>query len=244
MKNNEIQYLEWDSHFFNKKVGKLILSKENQNQFCENDFYRYDLIYIYNYQNDKEVNNFILEKFSNARLQDINVQLKRSSLNINENNSGIITDIKFIKEESIDLVISLSKGAFRYTRFFNDPLIPNELADIIYEQWLINSFKSEDSKMLGYYQNNILKGYILYKYENEKSIRIELIAVSKTSQNQGIASKLIDAMFYKVNEDLHHFEFLVGTQLNNIGALNLYISCGFKILDISSVYHWWKEDLF
>ena len=39
-----IQYLEWDSNFFEKRVGSLLL--EDANQFSYNELNQFDLVYI------------------------------------------------------------------------------------------------------------------------------------------------------------------------------------------------------
>ena len=66
-----------------------------------------------------------------------------------------------------------------------------------------------------------------------------MITVKENARGKGVGSKLINTMFsyyYKKN-----VEFLVGTQINNMPSVNLYQSLGFKFVDYSLVWHYFKN---
>lgn len=233
-----VDRLEWDSNFFSLNVGKVDFSNEGYNLLDCGDIERFDLLYLYNPGNLSDVNNFISIKFPKALLCDVNIQFKM------ENNFKHITktksdNIQVIKRD--ESLFEITEDMYIFSRFYSDPRIDNKKANKLYISWLENSFDMENKEIIGYYKANKLVGFLLYRIENNELV-IELIRVENEYRNMGIAHQLIEYVIYEnfINKSLSNI--IVGTQINNIPAMNLYSSCGFKVSTITSIYHWWKEE--
>lgn len=109
-----------------------------------------------------------------------------------------------------------------------------EISDINYLNSLsdykitINSF----NKVIGYYLENKLVGYLDYSVIYEK-IEINYIFVINEYRRKYIAYNLIKYVI-----DNYKFENItLEVNVNNIGAINLYKKLGFKIINIRKNYY-------
>lgn len=109
-----------------------------------------------------------------------------------------------------------------------------EISDINYLNSLsdykitINSF----NKVIGYYLENKLVGYLDYSVIYEK-IEINYIFVINEYRRKYIAYNLIKYVI-----DNYEFENItLEVNVNNIGAINLYKKLGFKIINIRKNYY-------
>ena len=80
--------------------------------------------------------------------------------------------------------------------------------------------------------------YILFNIDNNVGT-IELVKVAKEYQGQHIATSMIESI-ENFLDDKNITKLRVGTQVNNIPAINLYHSIGFKEISRTSVFHLWK----
>lgn len=231
-----IENLDWDSDFFNYKIGKLIL-EENQ-LFDIGEFLKkaekHQLIYVFSKQ---IINNDLLE------LVDNKVVFKK---NIIEYSEEIVTDAFEIK--SFDYTIhdyneleklAIESGAF--SRFKIDANFKNGEFEKLYSRWIELSAKKElafDVLVATNKENSIL-GFVTLNKKNENLVDIGLVAVSEMARGKGIAKKLLNYSFNKSIE-LGYNEIQVVTQFNNLPAMNLYESVGFKITEKTFIYHYWN----
>lgn len=104
-----------------------------------------------------------------------------------------------------------------------------------YYKWAKKSINGKlDDRCIGYYSNNILKGFITYRIINYKLI-IGLVGVYPEYQGKKISQYLLDyvtniAVINNCNE------INVSTQGKNTKAINAYIRNGFLI---DNIKHWY-----
>lgn len=231
-----------DTRYFGISSAKVILKKpltpiEKQNELFE--FLKYfDFIVITNMGNDP-FNNHLLGKRTNAFQTDINIRFRKkvTENRITDDPSITIAD-QFPKN---DQIVRIAESAFTYSRFLNDPNLPREKALLIYGDIVSNAFGKPDKYFLVSYETGIVTGFILFS--NDKislTSTIELIAVNNDFTRQGIGRALINAMEQHISE-LGQTSIIVGTQLNNISAVNFYFSLGFKYQECNSIYHYWPK---
>lgn len=234
-----ISRLDWDSKFFNIESAKITLLEE----ISENDFeYISNKIKDSNFKfvtiqniNNNEKNNYMIRKFNNIFLADVNVQfIKKTENCLIKNNPIKDIEIKnFMKYN--ENIINISKESFIYSRFFNDYNLRK--GNLIYTEWTKNAFDRKDKYFCYYEKENQILGYLLFSINNQE-LTIELIAVDKNSKGLGIGSSLINKVEqYAITNKIKYIK--VGTQINNISAQNFYISCGFKHITNNSIYHLW-----
>lgn len=237
MKNKFIKYLDWDTKYFNKKCGKIILDKSmNEKDFedIKRECLGYDFITISNENNDI-INNEIICKKTKSVLVDINIQYEKKVLEEFATDENIHISSKIHKNCEI---LKMAKETFNFSRFFNDKNLEKDKASKIYYEWVKNSFEKSNKFFLILKENNKIIGFILFS-KIDSNIVIELIAVDKNTQNKGIGKRMmkqLESYSYKSNIDF----IRVGTQLNNIQANNFYQNNGFIYKKCTSIYHWWN----
>lgn len=237
--NFEGYNLDWDTEYFGVKAARVILrsniSEENFKEivkYCK----QYDFVTILNTGNLTK-NNYWISMMSNAFLTDMNVQFTKK---IDEKPDFVDDLTKVYKDYSRDeKVIKIAKMAFQYSRFFNDPFLKKEKAQNIYCHWTECAFNHPDKYFVITKRNNEVAGYILFSLDKDgKASTIELIAVDEKYRGQKVGKSLILGLeLFVYNSNIS--EIKVGTQINNVSAINFYIANGFKYTCCNSVYHYW-----
>jgi len=230
--------LEWDTRYFGIKSARVNLNgviDENQQEeilkFCQD----FEFVTIVNYNNLKE-NNYWIGKKTNAFLTDVNVQFEKE-LKVNKKkleNKGFQVKNNLPRNQQI---IDIARKSFNYSRFFNDPNLSFDKAKNIYVHWTDSAFKKEDKFFVISRIDNKVAGYILFSTHKMTST-IELIAVEKKYQGKNIGRLLIRELEeYLIDKGILNIK--VGTQLNNISAVNFYETMGFKVVSCRNIYHLW-----
>ncbi len=222
-----IKELSWDSNFFGKKIGEVILSdmafsnvKDLLNK-AKADGFHYLLCRF-----EKQDTSLIKLLTSNGfYLTDIGVTWK---IDVKKFIARPGTKIKnhIIKAEPSHIyeLKQISSLLFKDSRFYSDPFFNRHDAERLFEVWIENSIVGDAADIVFYYPK---KGYITCKKQN-KIGKIILIGVLEQWQRKGIGRALME----KALDWFHHegvTSVKVRTQLKNINAMNFYSSLGFKI---------------
>ena len=88
-----------------------------------------------------------------------------------------------------------------------------------------------DNEIIGYYDNNILVGFLIYKKLYEV-IDLEYIVVDPIYRRNGIGSILMDALI-KMNFE----KIMLEVNFTNKSAIKLYKKYNFKIINIRDKYY-------
>lgn len=238
-KNYELIPLNWDTNYFGVSSARVNLSgivdemcQEEIIEFCKD----YHFVTISNQHNRKENNHWVGNR-TKAFLADMNIQflkvLKDKSKKYEDEKTYVVNSLS--RNEKI---VNIAKKSFNYSRFFNDPNLPQEQANNIYLHWTQCAF-SDDSKyfVIAEREGNIA-GYILFSFNEDISV-IELIAVDEKFQGQKVGKSLIHKMeSFVLDKGIKKIK--VGTQINNISAVEFYKAIGFKYVSCISVYHLWR----
>lgn len=238
--DNLIYPLDWDSKNFGIKSGKYIITPEVTNEeILETLKYNsYSFLTINNINNRSEVN-YLLGKSTNAFLVDtINSFQKKIPKFIEKNDNSDIRVIDKSDMKIINDIKKLSEKLFFHSRFFNDPNIDNSVAMKVYSQWIENAFDFEEKVLIASLnKKDEVLGFLLYSiFDNQ--ITIELIGVDSQLHSNGCGSTLFKFVeTYCVEQNIEYL--FVGTQQNNIRAINFYNHMGCKLTQITSIYHLW-----
>lgn len=237
-KNYECKYLQWDSDYFGVNSARVNLSniidekgQEEIIEFCKN----YDFVTISNLDNVKE-NNCWIGNRTRALLADVNIQFLKVLVDTPD-----YQDQKTCVENNLpknEYIVDIAKNSFYYSRFFNDPKLPEEQAKNIYPYWTECAFEQENKYFVVSEIKGNIAGYILFSFNEDSSI-IELIAVDKKYQGQKVGKSLIKTMeSFAIDKGINKIK--VGTQVNNISAAQFYTKMGFTYVSCASVYHLWR----
>ena len=142
------------------------------------------------------------------------VKKSKTENKINSNNISILDSKSKYKKDCINII----KNEFQIGRIHEDKHLGIKKGKKLYKEWCKNNFININT--IAYIEDDIVKGFIQFSLDKH-TIRIIFIVINSKYQNQGIGSKLIKyikeyAFDNKCNE------IIVGTQLNNINAINFY----------------------
>jgi dTDP-4-amino-4,6-dideoxy-D-galactose acyltransferase len=80
---------------------------------------------------------------------------------------------------------------------------------------------------------------LLFSFTESSGLsKIEFLAVDSHCQGLGIGKSLFQAMEHFLCQKKVD-RIIVGTQLNNIEGIRFYVSCGFRLIECNSIYHYW-----
>lgn len=140
--------------------------------------------------------------------------------------------ISISKNVTIESLTDFSRYRFTYDRFHRDFNLEKALADLRYENWLRELYKS--GKCFGLLYNGEVAGFFAFD-----SNKIVLHALEEQYKGQGMAkyfwSVACRELFISGNSELTS-----SISSTNLPVLNLYISLGFKFRNPCDVYHLWN----
>lgn len=229
MRSMEIKELEWDSDFFQLKIGEA--SFENLKGF--NNALDFDLLYISSLS-DFELQ---LENYENT-FSEAKVSFVKKISNKNE------LDLKIVSiddsKTDIETLYNLAFESGKNSRFLLDTNFKLNDFHRLYKIWIDNSVSRKIANdVLIYEQEGQAIGFVTYKISG-KNATIGLIAVDSNSQGKGIGGKLVNhlesVLHQKAIESL-----IIPTQLTNLQACNFYKKQGYSIEEIKYIKHYWKK---
>lgn len=129
-------------------------------------------------------------------------------------------------EDDLMSLLEIAGEVFNVTRYYHDPIIPKDKADLMYKTWVKNTLEGKFGDMILLWEEKKVFGLITL----DKKGQVPLVGVSKEARGKGIARELVESALNQFR-DWGIKKILVETQMTNIPALSLYQSCGFKIAD-------------
>lgn len=237
----EIKQLEWDTKYFLLKSGKIILNNAitlHEREKLNFVFNNFEFITIVNIANNP-VNNAWLGKETTSFLTDINTQFeKRVKLVENDNNEYISVFENYPYNEE---VVKLAASTFVYSRFYNDPWLPNNKTKEIYKCWVENAFSQPGRFFIISSEKGNVSGFLLFSINIEElAATIELIAVDEAFRGLHVGQTIISKMeSFVYGKGIRLIK--VGTQIDNVGAIRFYSNCGFHYSGSNAIYHLWPN---
>jgi dTDP-4-amino-4,6-dideoxy-D-galactose acyltransferase len=226
----KIKVLEWDSLFFNKKIGEINFDARVRSFTVPNEF---DLLYV-----KQSKDEFLeLDGFRQTFVETKVVFSKSLSKSTNPTDGFIISvfDAKVEKE----IIYNLAFESGKFSRFRLDSNFKQSEFKNLYKTWVDNSFTKEfAADIVVYRKQNCILGFATYKVFRGFAT-IGLIGVSPEYQGEGIGRKLLEAV---ENELLNNKikELRIPTQLKNEIACRFYERLGYKIIERKIIKHYWK----
>jgi len=223
-----VNELEWDSHFFKKKVGELNID----NGIIEN-LLDFDVVYA---KSDKK----------------IKLTIPKFELSASETKIVFIKDIKVPNIFDLNIRSAFSSGlkaedlyelaliSGEYSRFNKDNKFSYKEFVELYKKWVDNSFDNNYADdILVYVLNEKIVGFVTYKINNEEA-KIGLIATDSNQQGKGIGTKLLNAVENKLFR-LKIKTLEIPTQMENIIACKFYDKNGYSIKEKIYINHYWQK---
>ncbi len=226
----KIKVCEWDSLFFNIKIGEVEFDKENQSLTGLNNF---DLLYVK--QDHDEF--FAIDNFENSYTETKVIFSKKIE---NINNITIDSVLSVLDTDvSKEQIYGLAFESGKFSRFKLDNKFKQSEFEELYKIWVDNSLaKKIADEVLIYKQDNNVLGFVTYKI-SENYATIGLIAADPKAQGKGIGTMLIKAVENKLI-NLRINELKIPTQIQNEKACSFYTKLGYNIEEKIVIKHYWK----
>lgn len=229
-------YLEWDSNFFNKKIGYIDGFNATDNQISEEANRMMQegaqCIYLFtrravNLPNDKA---FLADK------KQIYILDKPKSAELDQ---SIFISNPMYKGNPSDLYdLAIQSG--EHSRYRVDPHFSEEEFISLYKKWIDNSINEGFADYVLVALDPEPQGFITAKIKKD-IISIGLFATDSEYRGKGIGTRLIQEI---INEAAcRGLKVEVVTQADNTTACKFYESRGFRKADEQYVYHIWKSNI-
>ena len=237
--NNIIEFLKWDSDFFDIKVGKIELwrgSFDKAKFINLQEKEEYDLIYGFSNANQTPYGFWESLGF---HLADCAVTLSMKF------NPVQYRDIEYeccsnLSREDINVCYEISEMIAPLSRFYKEPAIGSELTKKMYRKWIDNALDGTFSDHLFVERiRGKIAGIQAIKTDNNVGA-VTLIGVREGFQRQGIGRKLWNqSAGYWSNYSSKVNLVKVKFSIRNVSSFNFYIAIGFNTVEsVNYIYHY------
>jgi ribosomal protein S18 acetylase RimI-like enzyme len=128
----------------------------------------------------------------------------------------------------------IARDNFIYSRFHLDPLIDNDIASQVKQNWVKNYFSGKrGDEMILALLNNKPVGFLQLIIQDD-DLFIDLIGVDKIAQGRGVASSMIQF----ASKNIKRSCIKAGTQIGNMPSIKLYQKLGFVLAGSDYVFHY------
>lgn len=233
-----IKELKWDSAFFRKKIGEIVIASPKPSRIKEilREIERGEFDYLTcKIRSHNASLNRLLES-AGFYLTDIGVTLAaKTGAFLQRNLSGDLIIGGSIREagcRDIPMLKSMSKSLFTESRYYSDPFFSKKEADRLYQIWVENSVKGRAADITYCIP---MKGFITCRKSAGNKGAIILIGIKKDCRGKGLGAALVgEAMKWFMRQEVTLVT--VRTQLKNLDALNFYLRQGFLIKEYDIVF--------
>lgn len=228
-----IERLGWDSEFFGYEIGRLSWEQTFEFQILKANVLEsnYRLIYIFSETAISELETYLVDR-KIILSRDLN-----DCISTSDDLQSIVPYIHTPENFTALLELVLQSGV--YSRFKLDNNFKNKEYEKLYEEWIKQSLEKDKHECYVYIDNNLIHGFITLEEKENYLSDINLIAVHNTARGKGIGNKLITKSI-QISNKRGLKKIQVATQMANSPAMKLYKKNGFRIQEVSHIYHYWN----
>jgi dTDP-4-amino-4,6-dideoxy-D-galactose acyltransferase len=224
-----VKKLQWDSEFFDLKVGEISLNKPLDAIEIKEDF---DLIYVLS----KDDFHLQISEYENTFSETKVFFVKK--IDIYEDNTAPIFSFDKTKMP-IEPLYELAYESGKNSRFLLDEKFEELSFKKLHKTWVDNSInKIFADDILVFLEADEIKGFVSYKIK-VKTLTIGLIAVDFKHQYKGIGAQLLKKM-EQIAFEKGMTQIKIPTQLSNTQACAFYEKQGYSIEEQTYIKHFWK----
>lgn len=224
----KIDFLQWDTDFFNLKTGAIYLDEAASNPADIIEKAKqggYQLVYVFSKEPQLEY------ALAGLNLVDTKVFFSKE---VAETEAPIQLT-KHEGEASPELTELALQSGWK-SRFNVDPKLNMRYKDL-YALWLTRSLSGEFADAVFTYNiGDETVGLVSARLEEENLAKVGLFAIADTHRGKGLGKKMLAALeswYYKQGAKTSE----IATQLDNEVACKLYKSSGYRVVNTSYVYH-------
>ena len=183
-----IEYLEWDSVFFNLKIGRYIITESFDYDTFEQIFKKseYDIVYV------------ICDKILQIKNSNIKVDLMDILITVSKQFKSMEYDeVQYklyneLNNTELQQCYDISEQVAVVSRFYTETLIGDTKTKLMYKKWIDNALNKTYSDGIFIEKNGVdVAGVHIVKVDNENNIGyFTLTGVDKKLKQTGIGRKL------------------------------------------------------
>jgi dTDP-4-amino-4,6-dideoxy-D-galactose acyltransferase len=236
--------LEWDTHFFGVKIGRVLTDTLSPDVVSSIDLWcrenQVRCLYFLARADDALTSR--LAEDNGFHLVDVRIafihqgRTRVSTTSKGESFTGVL---RRAMPADIPLLQRITLDNYRDSRYYYDDNFPLHLCNALYETWIRVSCEGYATAVLIAELDKIPVGFITCHLDSESSRgSIGLVGISKEVQRRGIGVALISEAI-KWFHAKEAEEIAVVTQGRNIAAQRFYQRCGFLTESVGLWYHKW-----
>ena len=226
-----IKKLDWDSNFFDLKIGEFINIDSKKIVMQDDSF---DLVYI-----KSNIDYLLVDVNYYISNEEVKITFAKKIRDSNSISNPCIFYLDHVKDFKLDDLYNLAFLSGKYSRFYMDSNIAIEKFKDLYRKWVDNAVnKTFDDYFLVFKLEHCIVGMLTMKF-SESYAQVGLLAVREDYKGKGIGSHLLT----QAENDCFHrkiFEIRIPTQKENITACSFYENKKYKIIDETIIKHAWK----
>lgn len=241
MTNLPVEFLEWDSNFFNKRIGRIVSPALTQAEMkAILDWVKLEKINcLYYLASGLEKNAAAVAEANGFHFVDLRVTYNKD-LRKPEKEFIPKWHIRRAVDGDLDTLKEMARGAFPLSRFKVDPNFNQEKADQMYEVWIENDLRQKGHDVWVIDADTQLAAFTSVSSKTEGKAQIGLVGTQESWRGKGLSLELQRFISEQLrNEDIAEVE--VVTQGRNIPAQNLYQRAGYYVRSIDLWYHKWFD---
>ncbi len=236
------QFLEWDSHFFGRRIARLRRERltldvlKEALDWCQAS--RIECLYFLADANDLQTSDLVCQY--QFRLVDTRVTL---GMSLDQAAPGTQVDaatLRPFRPEDLPALRDMAGHLHEDSRFFVDKNFSEERARELFRVWITKTCEAPVSRVFVGVIGQRVAGYIACSVGEDSTGRIELMGVAPFARGQGLGTSLVGAGLRWLASK-GSMRALVVTQGRNIAAQRLYQRCGFTTSSMQYWFHRWFE---
>lgn len=236
-------FLEWDSRFFGRDVGRLTLPRLTPAvvsavfAWCQTN--QIACLYFLADADHGETTQLAAEH--GFRLVDVRITLEHccpaeSAGSTQPGKEGI----RPFQPGDLPALRELAGRSHRDSRFFFDPHFPPARSQELFEIWIEKSCLNDREKVFVAEAEGKPAGYVTCQFVNAQTGQIGLLGVDAAAQGRGVGRRLVTmALSWFAAQGATRV--IVVTQGRNIRAQRLYQKSGFATASLQLWFHRWFE---
>ena len=237
------QFLEWDSRFFDRKIGRLTSPRLSPAMlpavfaWCQAN----QIACLYFLADADHSETFQLAAERGFLLADIRITLEHGCpAEFAPSAPSGAEGIRAFSSGDLPALRNLAGRSHGDSRFYFDPHFPPVLSRQLFEIWIENSCNNDREKVFVADVEGKPSGYITCQFVDEQTGQIGLMGVDAAAQGRGFGRKLVmTALGWFAAHGTTRVT--VVTQGRNIKAQRLYQRCGFVTASLQLWFHRWFE---
>jgi len=240
-----MKFLDWDTDFFGMRIAQLTPERINQRvldyafRYC--DRFNIQCVYYTSREADQdsrrlaESNGFfpVMHRAEYIREIDKDTKVEFSKPKLNTPS----LKLRPASKKDMKPAIRLSRELSSISRFTNDPFFPETQRLKLYEVWVIDCLKRDDSHLIVAEIKKQVVGFVLCRQSQLRHGAIDLIAVTSRYQKQGIGSQLLLSALQWFST-MGIMRVTVRTQSTNEASQRLFEKHRFTILRKDVIFHY------